>query len=111
MYTNPFPTHAHAVPPQYSVVDTAHDVIEGSAYRVTLDVAANPMPTNQETTWTFNGGPLGERVTVTFNTLEFTNINRDHSGVYAVSSTTSAGTSTPDNFNITINVLCEYSIA
>ncbi|XP_064396932.1 uncharacterized protein LOC135343829 isoform X2 [Halichondria panicea] len=92
-------------PPQYSVVDTAHDVIEGSAYRVTLDVAANPMPTNQETTWTFNGGPLGERVTVTFNTLEFTNINRDHSGVYAVSSTTSAGTSTPDNFNITINVL------
>ncbi len=104
MYALPYTC---TVPPQYSVVDTAHDVMEGSGYRVTLDVAANPMPTNQETTWTFNGGPLGERVTVTFNTLEFTNINRDHSGVYAVSSTTSAGTSTPDNFNITINVLCE----
>ncbi|XP_064396616.1 uncharacterized protein LOC135343564 isoform X2 [Halichondria panicea] len=92
-------------PPQYSVVDITHDVMEGSGYRVTLGVAANPIPTNQETTVTFNGGPLGDRVTVTFNTLEFTNINRVQSGVYAVSSTTSAGTSTPDNFNIIINVL------
>ena len=73
---------------------------------ITVTVNANPVPTNEETTWTMVGGVIGPDVQVTYNTITFTNIVRSIAGVYVVTSTTSAGTSTP--LEITVNVLCKW---
>ena len=81
--------------------------MEGATSRmITVTVNANPVPTNEETTWTMVGGVIGPDVQVTYNTITFTNIVRSIAGVYVVTSTTSAGTSTP--LEITVNVLCKW---
>ena len=73
---------------------------------ITVTVNANPVPTNEETTWTMVDGVIGPDVQVTYNTITFTNIVRSIAGVYIVTSTTSAGTSTP--LEITVTVLCKW---
>ena len=102
------PLHTHAVPAQYSVVAETQNATEDSRFTVVLDVMANPTPTDEQTTWTFNGGTLGENITVTFKSITFDGITKAHDGVYTVSSTTVAGTSIPLNFNL--NVLCELQL-
>lgn len=91
-------------PAIFSLVPQEREVMEGSqAYTVEINVTGNPLPTNEDTTWTFNGGNLGSEVSVTYNSISFGRVSREHSGMYNVSSVTSAG---PSNVLIvTLNVL------
>ena len=102
-------THPHTtltVPPTLTPGQLVFDVPEGDLnFVITLNVTGNPLPTNEQTVWQFNGGPLGSGVTGTGTSLSFTSVSRDHAGMYTVSAVTEAGSS--NTANITFNVLCE----
>ncbi len=95
----------HSVSARYSLENPIRSVSEGNSFTVTLVISANPQPTDGETIWSYGSAPLVDGVTGTANSLSFVNINRVQSGVYTVSSTTSAGTSM--DFTVNINVVCE----
>ncbi len=65
----------------------------------------NPLPTNEQTTWTFNNGPLESDIVTTYNGLYIPTIQLAHDGLYTVNSITESGIS--NSLNFSLNVLCK----
>ena len=77
---------------------------EGMNLTVPLTVLANPVPTY---VWTRDGAPVtnGNGVTVSLKSIAFKPVSRQHTGLYKIVATNSAGM---DSFNFTLDVQCKF---
>ena len=101
-----YSTHYHLDPPVYTV-DNRFAVIEGERLFINLTLDANPIPGQENFTWSFNGIELSPTGDLNFglNFIDFGIVNRNEAGSYMVEATNLAGTG---NAMFQLDVYCKW---